>query len=179
MWTKNMVNVHPFLGLKIVPDIIAEMNEKGQTLSMSFKDAADEEVIRPKPQHPVPAPFQSLAKPFRRLRGTTSLPPEREAGLEILDILLSKANSGSFTSHYMGSPPCRAGNPLIHDAHFSQKPALPSPVNISQKSPSLFGGISSAKSTINLPARGSKSFVRIEGFMPSNGESRQGIRASA
>lgn len=74
MWMKNM---HSFLGLKIVPEIIAEMNEKGQTLSMLCKDAEEEEVICPKLQHldlgAPPAPSQASAvKPFRRLRGYVS-----------------------------------------------------------------------------------------------------------
>lgn len=177
--------MHSFLGLKIVPEIIAEMNEKGQTLSMLCKDAEEEEVICPKLQHldlgAPPAPSQASAvKPFRRLRGyvsrTTSLPLEREAGHEILDILLSKANSGSLTSHYIGSPPCRASNPVIHDARFTHKRALPTPVNIYLKAPALFGQKTSAKSSTS---RGSKSIVRIEGFMPSSGESQQRILAFA
>lgn len=176
MWKKNR---HPFLGLKIVPEIIEEMNEKGQTLSILNKDS--EEVISPKPLDgdlggPRARSQASANKPFRRLRGTTSLPPEREAGREILDILVSKANSGSFTSHYYGSPPCRASNPLIHDAHFSQKRAMPSLINVSLKPQPLFGGGTTGKSSTS---RGSKSIVRIEGFTTSNGESQQRILAFA
>lgn len=173
--------MHSFLGLKIVPEIIAEMNENGQTLSMLCKDAEEEEVICPKLQHldlgAPPAPSQASAvKPFRRLRGTTSLPLEREAGHEILDILLSKANSGSLTSLHIGSPPCRASNPVIHDAHFTHKRALPTPVNIYLKAPPLFGQKTWAKSSTS---HGSKSIVRIEGFMPSSRESQQRIPAFA
>ncbi|KAI5083466.1 hypothetical protein GOP47_0003209 [Adiantum capillus-veneris] len=131
------------------------------------------------PQHPVLGSnsrcAQSPSRPLRRLRPTTSLPPEREAGVEILEILLSKANSGSLTSHYIGSPPCRAGNPLIHDAHFCQKRASPSPIAIPRNPSSLYRGSNCVKSSSSSSSRGAKACVRIEGFIPSKGESHQGI----
>ncbi|KAH7331838.1 hypothetical protein KP509_20G052600 [Ceratopteris richardii] len=179
MLQKIMLNSHPFVGLKIVPQIVEETNEKASMHSVTLKDSS-RQIIRPRP-----IPHRSLSESStmfmqppsrqqRKLRATTSLPPEREAGLEVLDILLSKANSGSLTSHYIGSPPHRAGNPLIHDTRFHENRPCPSPVTSPMCDPSLYRVEDSAKSS-PISSCGSDTFVRIEGFAPSSGESFQRI----
>ncbi|MCO5604735.1 hypothetical protein L7F22_058905 [Adiantum nelumboides] len=179
MCTKSMAASESFLGLKIVPQIIQELNVKSKTVSRSRKDISKEDVAPTRLQQSSGTCAPSPSRQIRRLRPTTSLPPEREAGVEILEILLSKASSESLTSHYIGSPPHRAGNPLIRDAHFCQKRASPSPSAIPRNSSSLYRGNICAKNSPSSTSRGAKAFTRVEGFITSNGESHQGIPSFA
>ncbi|KAI5073397.1 hypothetical protein GOP47_0011410, partial [Adiantum capillus-veneris] len=138
---------------------LADLRERGRNRFLPSRDATEEELVCPKPRRVgtgmSSTPLDASAKPYRRQRGTTSLPAIGEAGHEILDILYSKVNSGdnggsgSPNKYINGSPPCRASNPMIHDAHFTQKWTMPSSIVIPQKSTcssSSLGGSSSAKS---------------------------------
>lgn len=172
---------------------LADYRERSRNRFMPYRDVTEEELACPKPRRAAvgmhSAPPDAHAKPFRRLRGTSALPVEEDAGHEILDILFSKVNSGdgSPNAYFHGSPPCRASNPMIHDVHFTQKRAMPPPVIIPQKSscssPAV-GGNSSAKSNTSAKSSycstcGSKPFIRIEGFASATPDSNRGVPAYA
>ncbi|KAI5066395.1 hypothetical protein GOP47_0019019 [Adiantum capillus-veneris] len=147
------------------------------------------ELACPRPLHPMMrmgAGDIQTCRPFRKLTSCASLLAEGEPGHEILDILLDEAClrdvSGSpigFTPFCCGSPPVRASNPLIHDVHFTQKKAIPSPLFLPQNYICKTGGNSSYKksSSCSTPY-GSKPFVRIEGFASEKPDAR-GVPAFA
>lgn len=182
---KNLAMTHHLSALNAL-ESLTDINETGRNRFISCRDVRDEELVCPKPRRAVvgmySAPTEASAKSIRRLRGTNFMPDEGEAGHEILDILFSKVNSGdtgnsgSPIGYFSGSPPCRAGNPMIHDVHFTQKRVLSSPVVVPQKSScsSSLGGSSSCSSSY-----GSRPFVRIEGFASSTSDSHRGVQAYA
>ncbi|KAL5722139.1 hypothetical protein ACHQM5_005696 [Ranunculus cassubicifolius] len=98
---------------------------------------------------------------------------ESRAGFDLLDMIFSKGGydtehanyTASSPPFFCGSPPSRATNPLVQDAHFGERKAAPSsPLLISSRSssPSSMswkGGCASRTNLGHKPA-----VVRIEGF---------------
>nr|GMC47216.1 uncharacterized protein LOC109172123 [Ipomoea batatas] len=72
---------------------------------------------------------------------------DSDAGTEILDIILARETSGagklniregaSSPPFFFGSPPSRASNPLIQDAHFSKENFVPPLATLTSPSPPL------------------------------------------
>ncbi|MCO5555217.1 hypothetical protein L7F22_008761 [Adiantum nelumboides] len=177
---------------------LADLRDRGRNRFLPSRDVIEEELVCPKPHRAgagmSSTPLDASAKPFRRLRGTTSLPVIGDVGHEILDILYSKVNCGdnggpgSPNKYFSGSPPCRASNPMIYDAHFTQKRTMPSSIAIPQNTvcgASSLGGSSSTKSNSPLKSTccsspyGSKPFIRIEGFASATPDSNRGVPAYA
>lgn len=136
----------------------SEMTNCGRprsALQVKIRDKEEEEelVICPKPQRVVS--ISEILKPVRQRRGMISPAVDFEAGNEILEIFLSK-NTGGDSSfgcsppYFSGSPPSRAGNPLVRDAEFSH---LQPPSSL----------VTHPKSSKGPSFRASPS-VRVEGF---------------
>lgn len=129
-------------------------------------------VFCPKPRRlgplgPLPSP--DVARPLRWHTSHQTEPYGSKPGIEFLDYLLPKGGDSLSMSppFFCGSPPTRAGNPVVRDARFGEnKPAgpliSPAPVSsVSGASPiSLRNSGNCARTKISLnPAP-----VRIEGF---------------
>lgn len=137
------------------------MSNCGNLRSLLRGEGAEEKVICPKPQR-VATMMTSSAEVLKPIRQWRSMPPAAfdggEAGHEILEIFLSKNSSGETQNfgcsppYFSGSPPCRAGNPVVRDAEFSRPRHPFSPDANSQ-----------AKIPTGPSFRASPS-VRIEGF---------------
>ncbi|MCO5563813.1 hypothetical protein L7F22_017462 [Adiantum nelumboides] len=159
------------------------MNHSIRSRLSLYKDMGNMELACPRPLHPsmrTGGGDIQTCKPFRKLTSCTSLPVEGEPGREILEILLEKASLrdvGSpigFIPSSFGSPPVRASNPLIHDVHFTQKKAMPSPLLLPQNYTRKSGGnLTYKKSSSCGTTYGSKPFVRIEGFASENPDARE------
>ncbi|XP_017237990.1 uncharacterized protein LOC108211022 [Daucus carota subsp. sativus] len=97
---------------------------------------------------------------------------DSRGGSDLLDMILSKGSYGAEKSNnqipssppfFMGSPPTRATNPVVQDAHFgTDKPGSFSPAEASPSSQRKNGGCSRGKFG-QTPAA-----VRIEGFNCGN-----------
>eukprot|EP01018_Ginkgo_biloba_P017438 Gb_06459 [translate_table: standard] len=152
-----------------------EMKELGRLRSAFMREKCEEVVFCPKPRrlglvmHPTP----DLAKPMRWHRSQPPEHNESEAGVEILDIILSKSgcgdalNFGCSPPYFTGSPPNRADNPLVHDVQFIHQRVQPSPSTLSK--PKSFGRSSF----------GPNAAVRVEGFDCSKRDTRCSIPALA
>ncbi|XP_024395303.1 uncharacterized protein [Physcomitrium patens] len=139
-------------------DSRTEKNEKRRSRSGLLVESGEEEVLCPRPRRPANAscPVYDSVKPSRRHKSKSSACPEGVVCFELLDIFVSKGGyrdiSGFSSSPptFCGSPPSRAGNPLIHDAAFlHQRPTSNLSMQMNSCGPSSY----SAKPT-----------VRIEGF---------------
>ncbi|KAF9625579.1 hypothetical protein IFM89_024352 [Coptis chinensis] len=143
-----------------------------QSVNMGKESAVCEEMICPKPRRVGSLNYNSVN--------------DSKAGMELLDIILSKGGSGTehsinhFSSSppfFCGSPPSRASNPLVQDVHFGDGKltplsplSIPVPLNLSSSSSpsSLTRKGSCARSKFgHSPAP-----VRIEGFDCLNSDRR-------
>lgn len=146
------------LGLK---EARAEMSDCGALRSALQADICEENVICPKPRRLGVATLSSteVVKPVRLRRSMSPAGLECEAGHEILEIFLPKNSCGDCSSYgssppyFSGSPPSRAGNPLVRDVQFSHQRPPPSPFVITQP-----------KSSSNGPSFRASPPVRVEGF---------------
>eukprot|EP01018_Ginkgo_biloba_P027136 Gb_33375 [translate_table: standard] len=152
----------------------AEMKEMGR-LRAAFMREKCEEVICPKPQRLglTNHPLADFPKTLRWHRSHTTEHSESKAGVEILDIILSKSgcgepsNLGCSPPYFCGSPPSRVDNPLVHDVQF-----------IHQRVPSSPSALSKPKSC-SRPSFGHNPSVRIEGFDCLDRDTRCSIPAMA
>lgn len=138
------------------------MSDRGRLLPSLPGDASFEEgVICPKPRRLGVVSFSTpeVLKPVRQRRSMSPAGVEGEAGNEILEIFLNKISSGDATSlgcsppYFSGSPPSRAGNPLVRDEEFSHQRRPPSPSFVTR----------SKSSNAPISFRASPP-VRVEGF---------------
>lgn len=138
----------------------AEMKEMGRLRAALMREKSDGAVICPKPRRLGLAnlPTPEFPKPLRWHRSHNQEYSETNAGVEILDIVLSKSgcgdplNLGCSPPYFCGSPPSRVENPLVHDVQF-----------IHQRGPSSPSPLSKPKSCVR-PSYGSIPAVRVEGF---------------
>ncbi|XP_058102796.1 uncharacterized protein LOC131246555 [Magnolia sinica] len=145
------------------------------------------EVICPAPRRPARVPYtlDGLDRFCYRPKSNLSM-QKGDAGLEILDIVLSKddprddldrSNQAGF---YCGSPPVRTNNPLVHDMQFGrqmQAQVFASPLGNSH------GGKPSTSRVERVPSCGSSfggtPIVRIEGFACGSSKSQCFVPALA
>lgn len=124
-------------------------------------------VFCPKPRRL--SPFAAVADPARSLRWHSSYQidfSDSKAGADLLDIFQSKGGDqnqiASSPPFFCGSPPSRAANPVVHDAHFGDDtppaPFAPSPLTQSNPPMTPNHGFALAKFGL-VPAA-----VRVEGF---------------
>jgi len=153
----------------------------GRLRAAIMREKSEEEVvICPKPRrlglvnHPSP----DLPKPLRWQRSHTTEHNELSAGIEILDIFLSKSGCsdssnlgcsplGCSPPYFCGSPPSRVDNPLVHDVQFIHQRVSSSP-----------SAISKPKSCVRQ-SLGSSPAIRIEGFDCLDRDTRCSIPAMA
>ncbi|RWR85333.1 hypothetical protein CKAN_01419500 [Cinnamomum micranthum f. kanehirae] len=141
-----------------------------------------ESLVCPKPRRAGSFFGQAFNDPIRPLRWQLSSHQAElcDSKVELLDIILAKGGCGldqmpspvaSSPPYFCGSPPSRAANPLVHDAHFGKEklhsvsplpipsglPSSPSSASASASASPLMG---CARATFGLkPAA-----VRVEGF---------------
>lgn len=113
----------PNLAAVSTKDARAEMSDWGRLRPALPGEVSDAEVLCPKPRRVAGVTFSTLEllKPVRQRRSMQSAGVDCEAGHEILEIILCKNSNalGSSPPYFSGSPPSRAGNPLVRDAEFS------------------------------------------------------------
>ncbi|XXG83778.1 hypothetical protein AAC387_Pa10g1459 [Persea americana] len=143
--------------------------------TVSISDRRDT-VVCPKPRR-LGLLGNGFNDPIRPLRWHLSHQPEStdsKAGMELLDIILTKGGYGSdqpmsqvasSPPFFCGSPPSRAANPLVHDARFGEEklpvPSLPIPSGLSM-SPSTPS--SARKGCVRSKFGPTAATVRVEGF---------------
>lgn len=167
---RNLSFVQQFAALN-TKESRTEMGDRGRFRAGHQADACEEEVICPKPRKMAFISYcaPELIKPMRQWQSSSQL-PECEAGSEILEIFLNKnacgesPNLGCSPPYYFGSPPSRAGNPIVHDVQFHKS------------SPSAILAKPKAPSGPSFPASPS---VRIEGFDCARQDSRCSVAAIA
>lgn len=140
------------------------MNERGSLRSVLQEDGIDDKVICPISlgvTAPVTFTTAEVFKPFWQKRSMGPVELDCEANREILEIFLRKKNSCSDSSsfgcsppYFSGSPPCRAGNPLVRDVEFSNQRPPPSPVAAAMQ----------PKPAAKVPTYRASPCVRVEGF---------------
>lgn len=153
----------------------AEMKEMGRLRAALARDNSEGVVICPKPRRfgLVNYPTPEFPKPLRWHRSHNQEHSETNAGVEILDIVLSKSgcgdpsNLGCSPPYFCGSPPSRVENPLVQDVQF-----------IHQRGPTLPSPLSKPKSCVR-PSFGSIPAVRVEGFDCLDRDARCRIPAMA
>lgn len=141
-----------------------EVSDMGR-FRAGLADSFEEEVFCPKPQRKTLISYcpHELVKPIRQWQSPSPHIPECEGGSEILEIFLNK-NGGESPSfgcsppYSLGSPPSRAGNPIVHDVQFCHQRSPPMAL-MDQK-------------TLNEPTLPASPSVRIEGFDCSKQGSR-------
>lgn len=156
----------------------SEMKEMGRLRAVFMREKSEGEVvICPKPRRlgAVNHISQECAKPLRWHRIHNQDHSESNAGVEILDIVLSKSGCGDpailgcSPPYFCGSPPSRVDNPLVHDVQFLHQrgPTSPSPRSKPNKPNSC------VRSFGSIPA------VRVEGFDCLDRDTRCRIPAMA
>ncbi|KAK9105735.1 hypothetical protein Scep_022579 [Stephania cephalantha] len=159
--------------------------EEMRSSSVSRSDRKDP-VLCPKPRrlgvfnHAVNDPV----KPLRWYLSHQAELNDSKAGMELLDIILTKGGSGveqsvtqaaSSPPFFCGSPPSRASNPLIQDARFGEEKLFASPyspLSIPVHNPSTSSSASPPPTPTSSTRKagcvrakfGHKPAVRIEGF---------------
>ncbi|OIT02835.1 PREDICTED: uncharacterized protein LOC109227454 [Nicotiana attenuata] len=140
-------------------------------------------VVCPKPRRKLSlfnSPSEELIRPCHLLQISNHEMEARDlkAGTELLDIILSKENyevdkanfevASSPPFFYGGSPPSRAGNPLIQDAQFGNHnfvPILPIPERaVAPSPPPPSSTIMSGGGCVRMKFGNKPAPVRIEGF---------------
>lgn len=137
------------------------MNDCGSLRSARQAEGIDDKVICPMPRRVAAVTFTKaeVLKPFWQQRSMSPRAVDCEANHEILEIFLSKNSCGNSPSfgcsppYFTGSPPCRAGNPLVRDVEFSHQRPLPAPVMAMQ-----------SKSAAVVPTYRASPRIRVEGF---------------
>lgn len=163
-FTRNFSSVQHLARAWSPVDSRPDMNEKRRSRSGLRVEATEEEVLCPRPRRPttVNCPTNEFMKPHRRQKSKSSARSDGVVCFELLDIFLSKGGYRDVTSYgcsppnFCGSPPSRAGNPLIHDAQFLHQRTSS---NLSQQMSSHACGPSSYSANPT---------VRIEGFGASD-----------
>ncbi|KAI0488611.1 hypothetical protein KFK09_028450 [Dendrobium nobile] len=144
-------------------------------------------VLCPKPRRLGYLPAPEVVRPLRWQTSHQAEPCGSKPGLEFVDYFLPKGGESLSMSppFFCGSPPSRAGNPVVHDAlFFENRPVgpLPSPLTAA-----LAGGIA-ASSPISPRNSGNcartnialkPAAVRIEGFDCLGGGGRRGCSITA
>lgn len=139
-----------------------DMNEKRRSRIGQRVEGGEEEVLCPRPRRPttVNCPTNDFLKPSRRHKSKSSARPENVVCFELLDIFLSKGgyrevSYGCSPPNFCGSPPNRAGNPLIHDAQFLHQRTSS---NLSQQMSACGPASYSANPTVRIEGFGSADF---------------------
>lgn len=157
-FTRNLSSVQHLARAWSPVDSRPEVNEKRRSRTGLRVENGEDEVLCPRPRRPsnVNCPANEFMKPSRRHKSKSTARPEGVVCFELLDIFLSKGGYRDVTSYgcsppnFCGSPPTRAGNPLIHDAQFLHQRTTS---NLSQQMSACGPTSYSANPT-----------VRIEGF---------------
>ncbi|PIN22066.1 hypothetical protein CDL12_05226 [Handroanthus impetiginosus] len=137
-----------------------------------------ETVVCPKPRRPgllhATLNEPSYVRPLRWHASHHQEVFDSKAGNELLDIILSKGNSGTDQSippvassppFFSGSPPSRVSNPLIQDARFGDEKCTPvSPRAIPVPSGVAHSPSSTRKGGCVRANFGNNPAVRVEGF---------------
>ncbi|KAI3976938.1 hypothetical protein MKX01_008796 [Papaver californicum] len=153
----------------------ASCEEWRNSVSSDRKDP----LVCPKPRRlGVGIQHHDSIRPFRYHFSHQAELSDSKAGMELMDIILTKGGQVSSSPPYFcGSPPSRAENPLIQDARFRNEKLLSpvSPLSI----PVINSGSSSSSSSTSITASSSHknggscvrakfghkpAMVRIEGF---------------
>ncbi|GLJ44588.1 hypothetical protein SUGI_0937140 [Cryptomeria japonica] len=160
-----------------------EMKELGRLRAAFMREKCEEVVFCPKPRrsglvmHQIP----EFSKQTRRHRNHPPEHNDSEAGVEILDIFLSKSGCtdaltfGCSPPYFNGSPPSRADNPLIHDVKFIHQSDVKFLHQRVQASPSTL----SKPKSFGRSSFGPNATVRVEGFDCSGRDTRCSIPALA
>ncbi|KAK6128513.1 hypothetical protein DH2020_037747 [Rehmannia glutinosa] len=122
-------------------------------------------VVCPKPRRVGPSNFNNSVAPLRFHIRNDAVAFDSKPGAELLDLILRKegyeaercSNVSSSPPFFFGSPPCRAPNPIVQDAHFRVE-KLPTTVS----SPSDSAALPSAHSRAKFGNK--QAAVRVEGF---------------
>ncbi|KAI3878714.1 hypothetical protein MKX03_007176 [Papaver bracteatum] len=146
------------------------------------------EVLCPQPRRAIRTPYtvDSLERLCCTLRGESPT-PRKDPSLDFLSLFFSKdrleddldTDNSSQIGFFCGSPPVRAGNPLVHDVQFvRQTSTLSSPLGNS------FGAKGSSARADRAPSCGKSSFsgkpvVRVEGFSCGGSKSNCVVSARA
>lgn len=158
-FTRNLSSVQYLARAWSPVDSRPDMNEKRRSRTgLRVENGSDEEVLCPRPRRPttVNCPTNEFMKPHRRQKSKSTARQDGVVCFELLDIFLSKGGYRDVSSYgcsppnFCGSPPNRAGNPLIHDAQFLHQRSTS---NLSQQMNACGPSSYSANPT-----------VRIEGF---------------
>lgn len=166
-------------------ELCPEVTEGVSFRSARQVDRIDDKVICPMPRRVATVSF-STGEPIKPFWQRRSVPPtlDCEANHEILEIFLSKnscvnsTNFGCSPPYFSGSPPCRAGNPIVRDVEFSHQRRSPLPASIIHgntvaqdveffsKRPSspLPATIMQKKSVVTTSTYRASPCVRVEGF---------------
>ncbi|XP_011097198.1 uncharacterized protein LOC105176170 [Sesamum indicum] len=128
-------------------------------------------VFCPKPRRVVPPNTNKAVLPLRFHIRNDVIAFDSKPGVEFLEFIIREdgfeeepcATVSSSPPFFIGSPPCRIGNPLVQDAHFRVEK-----LTTTVSSPSDSDLVPSAHSRVKLENK--QAALRVEGFdSPSSG----------